>query len=71
MEQALSERKTRFDLLKKVNSKSAKGVTQATIELLMPFKDHVHTITAGSGREFDYHAEIAKELDTKVYFSHP
>jgi IS30 family transposase len=63
----LLERKTRFYLIKKVASKSAKDVTQATIELLEPF----HTITADNGREFAYHAEIAETLDTKVYFSHP
>jgi IS30 family transposase len=67
----LLERKTRFYLIKKVDSKSAKDVTQATIELLMPFKDHVHTITADNGREFAYHAEIAEALNTKVYFAHP
>ncbi|MDB4837006.1 IS30 family transposase [Marinomonas sp.] len=67
----LLERKTRFYLIKKVNSKSAKEVTQATIELLMPFKDHVHTITADNGREFAYYAEIAEALETKVYFAHP
>ncbi len=67
----LLERKTRFYLIKKVNSKSAKDVTEATIELLMPFKDHVHTITADNGREFAYHAEIAETLGTKVYFAHP
>ena len=52
-------------------SKSVKDVTQATIELLKPFKDHVHTITADNGRELAYHVEIAKALDTKVYFAHP
>ena len=66
----LLERKTRFYLIKKVNSKSVKDVTQATIELLMPFKDHVYTITADNGREFAYHVEIAEALDTKVYFAH-
>ncbi len=54
-----------------MNSKSAKDVTQVTIELLMPFKDHIHTITADNGQEFAYHAEIAEALDTKVYFAHP
>ena len=50
-----------------MDSKSAKDVTQATIELLLPFKDHVHTITADNGREFAYHAEIAEALETTVY----
>ncbi|QRV22404.1 IS30 family transposase [Marinomonas foliarum] len=67
----LLERKTRFYLIKKVNSKSAADVTRATIELLTPFKAHVHTITADNGREFAHHAEIAEALETKVYFAHP
>jgi IS30 family transposase len=37
----------------------------------MPFKGHVHMITADNGREFAYHAEIAEALNTRVYFAHP
>ncbi|SNX50916.1 Integrase core domain protein [Vibrio thalassae] len=67
----LLERKIRFFLIKKVNSKSAKDVTAATIELLMPYKTHVHTITADNGREFANHEEIAETLEADVYFAHP
>ena len=35
----------------------------------MPYKEHVHTITADNG-PFANHEEIAKVLD-KVYFAHP
>ena len=56
---------------KKVDSKSAVDVTRATIELLIPFKAHVHTITADNGKEFVHHAEIAEVLETKIYFAHP
>lgn len=65
------ERKTRFYLVKKVDSKSAADVTRATIELLEPYKDYVLTITADNGREFAGHESIAKALDAKVYFAHP
>ena len=65
------ERKTRFYLVKKVPSKSAGDVTKATIELLMPYKKHVHTITADNGREFADHETIAKALEADVYFAHP
>ena len=65
------ERKTRFYVVKKVPSKSADDVTKATIELLMPYKKHVHTITADNGREFAGHETIAKELEADVYFAHP
>ncbi|AOT09272.1 hypothetical protein S4054249_16080 [Pseudoalteromonas luteoviolacea] len=43
------ERKSRFYLAKKVPSKSADAVTKSTIEMLMPFKECVHTITADNG----------------------
>ncbi len=49
------ERKTRFYLTKKVPLKSAKDVTKATIAMLMPYKEFVHTITADNGREFAGH----------------
>lgn len=65
------ERKSRFYLIKKVASKSAADVTRATIDLLMPYKKHVYTITADNGREFAHHEEIAKALDAKIYFAHP
>ena len=65
------ERKTKFTLSAQVNSKSAKDVTAATIRLLKPYKDLVHTITADNGKEFSGHEEISKSLDTEVYFAHP
>jgi IS30 family transposase len=67
----LLERKSRFYLAMKVDSKSAEDVTRATIALLKPYKKHVHTITADNGREFANHEEIAKALEAKVYFAHP
>lgn len=65
------ERATLFTLVAPVADKSAEAVTQATIELLLPYKDLVHTITADNGKEFAYHERIAKALNTKVYFAHP
>lgn len=65
------ERKTRFYLTKKVPSKSAKDVTKTTIEMLLPYKQFVHTITADNGREFAGHEEIAEALEAEVYFAHP
>lgn len=65
------ERKSRFYLVKKVPSKSANDVTKATIEMLRPYKEFVHTITADNGREFAGHEEVARELEAEVYFAHP
>lgn len=65
------ERVTKFTVSAQVNSKSAVDVTRATIALLRPFKDVVHTITADNGKEFAYHEEISEALSTEVYFAHP
>ena len=54
-----------------MDSKSAKDVAKATIELLRPYKEHVHTITSDNGREFAYHESIADALDAEFYFAHP
>lgn len=65
------ERKSKFTLIKKVDSKHAEGVTSATINLLKPYSDKAFTITADNGKEFAGHETIAKELDVQVYFAHP
>jgi len=65
------ERVTKFTVSAQVNSKSAADVTQATIALLRPFKDVVHTITADNGKEFAYHEKISEALTADVYFAHP
>lgn len=65
------ERVTNFTVSAQVNSKSAADVTQATIALLRPFKEVVHTITADNGKEFAYHEKISKALSADIYFAHP
>jgi IS30 family transposase len=65
------ERVTKFTVSAQVNSKSAEDVTKATIALLMPFRDVVHTITADNGKEFAYHEKISKALSADVFFAHP
>jgi IS30 family transposase len=56
---------------KKLPNKEAKYVTAATIEMLMPYKEVIHTITSDNGTEFAGHKNIAKELDIKFYFARP
>lgn len=65
------ERVAKFTLSAQVDNKSAAAVTKATIILLKPFKDVVHSITADNGKEFAYHGEIGKALSADVYFAHP
>ena len=67
----LTERKSRFTLFKKVNSKRASEVKDAVIELLAPYWEKVKTITFDNGKEFADHAYIAQELNADIYFAHP
>lgn len=66
----LTERKSRFTLLRGVASKSADQVSQAVIDLLRWTK-HVETITADNGKEFANHREISEALNLDFFFAHP
>ncbi len=39
--------------------------------MLLPYKEHVHTITVDNGNEFAEHQTLAKRLNTQIYFTHP
>lgn len=51
--------------------KNAKHVASVVIQMLLPYKDHVRSITTDNGGEFAAHKLISKTLDTTVYFTHP
>ena len=51
--------------------KIAKYVSQAVVEELLPFKEHVLSITTDNGTEFANHKIITKKLEATVYFAHP
>jgi len=65
------ERKTMFTCMDHVQSKSAKMVTAALVQMLSPFKKQILTITVDNGKEFALHKKIAETLETNVYFAHP
>ena len=65
------ERTTQFTLTTRTANRTAQTVMDATIRLLKPYKDVLHSITADNGKEFAYHEQIAKALDTEFYFAHP
>ena len=65
------DRKSKFTLIKKVESKQAKEVTKALVEMLLPLKPVTKTITSDNGKEFAYHKEVSEALDTNFYFAHP
>jgi transposase, IS30 family len=67
----LTERKSRFSLLAKVNQRTADKVGGAVIELLQNVVDRVHTLTADNGKEFADHERIAHALQADFFFAHP
>lgn len=67
----INERKSRYALITRVNSKQAAGVSQAIIEQLKPFAHMAHTLTTDNGKEFAQHERVAEELNLGYYFAHP
>ncbi len=51
--------------------KRSRLVSDATIDLLTPYRDKVFTITSDNGKEFAEHQRISKRLTAKIYFAHP
>ena len=62
------DRVSKMTLIKKVASKHADVVTEATITLLRPYSDKTLTIIADNGKEFAGHEKIKAALDADVYF---
>ena len=67
----LVERKSRYTLAARLNSRHSVGVTQAIMELLRPHKAQCKTLTFDNGKEFAEHEFIARCLQANVYFAHP
>jgi IS30 family transposase len=65
------ERKNSFTVSTRVDDKSAKTVTAATIALLTPFKSNVLRMTADIGKEFAYHEKMTESLKCDVSFADP
>ena len=68
---SIVDRVSKYLCMVKVKNKTADNVKDATVDVLLPIKDNVLTITADNGKEFAYHKKISKNLNAKVYFAHP
>ena len=66
----LTERKSRFTLLRTFPSKHAPPITQGITELLK-LDPRLKTITFDNGKEFAGHEEVALALGADCYFAHP
>lgn len=67
----ITDRKSLFNLIRKIPDKTASAVQKAMTGSLMPFKQRIHTITSDNGTEFARHGKISESLDIKWYFAEP
>ena len=67
----LVERKSRFSVIALAPDKRASSVTQALAKALLPYQEHVHTITCDNGKEFALHEEFSATLQAECFFAHP
>lgn len=66
----LTERKSRFTLLRSISSKQSDLVAQTVISLLK-WVAPLESITADNGKEFAAHLDISQALSVYFYFAHP
>ena len=67
----INDRTTGMLQMKKIESKDAEIVKNATIELLKNWKPLLKTITSDNGKEFAKHKSIANALEIDYYFANP
>lgn len=65
------DRCSKFVLLKKIPSREASVVFQATVKKLHQLPCKIWTMTFDNGKEFARHKEIARALKTSCYFAKP
>lgn len=68
----LVERQTAMVMIRKLeNGKNADSLADTVIDMLLPYKNVVKSITSDNGTEFARHQKIAKKLNIEFYFAHP
>ena len=66
------ERTTAFFLMRKLPfGKKAEELATVIIDMLLPYKEFVHSITSDNGTEFATHQKISKKLLAQFFFAHP
>jgi len=66
------ERSTAFFMMRKLDKgKDAKNLSKQLINMLLPYKNSVLSITSDNGGEFAAHKTISKKLQTAFYFANP
>ena len=68
----LVERSTNFMMMRRLpQGKKAGPLARAVVNMLLPYKRHVKTITTDNGSEFADFKYIERHIGTQVFFAHP
>ena len=68
----LVERSTNFMMMRRLpQGKKAGPLSRTVVNMLLPYKRHVKTITTDNGSEFADFKYIEKHIGTQVFFAHP
>lgn len=68
----LTERISKILFMKYLpTGKNALGVAKGIIDLLLPYKKSVLSITMDNGLEFAEHKKVSKKFNADIYFAHP
>ena len=66
------ERTTDFFMMKKLpKGKNAEDLANIVIDMLIPYKKFVYSITSDNGKEFAKHEIISKKINADFFFAHP
>jgi IS30 family transposase len=66
------ERTTAMLMMRKLTKgKDAKALADTVIQMLLPYKNSILTITSDNGTEFAEHQKIASKLEANFYFADP
>lgn len=66
------ERTTNFFMMRKLpKGKDSKELSKVVIDMLLPYKNSVLSITSDNGTEFAEHQVIAEKLQLNFYFANP
>lgn len=65
---SITERRSRFALIYKIEQKKSCQATKAISKLFPPIKNNVHTLTFNNGNEFASHEVLSNKLEAEFYF---
>lgn len=67
----LVERVSKFTLIGAEVSREARVINRTIRNMVAPYKEKILSLTLDNGKEFAFHENLSKRLDTDIYFSHP